>query len=235
MKTVSVYEIVTNPMSFVRFLNWLPTPCEGEGWYVVLVARRKYSDLVDSNRQVVLNRFIAKDKKGLFRKVKQLEVPLNTYVNKKGVGLPEESLALYIMPTPRSFKRATLAALQQIAKNIENDVYVSPHTLSLNELQKAGRKKGLVIFDMDCEGDVKQKIRERVREILNEESYDILNTRGGFHVIVNPQKVEESRSKNWYKELSEYSDVKGDILIPMPGCRQGDFTPFFENKLEPEQ
>jgi hypothetical protein len=73
---------------------------------------------------------------------------------------------------------------------------------------------------------LKPWVYERVGHTAN---IKIVETRGGYHVLVDPSTVEESFKKNWYQELAKqpHTDQTGDQLIPIPGCVQGDFMPRF--------
>lgn len=60
-----------------------------------------------------------------------------------------------------------------------------------------------------------------------------MRTREELKQLLNPngerEKVVDSYRKVWYKEISKYPtiDQKGDLMSPVPGCTQGDFTPKF--------
>ena len=56
-----------------------------------------------------------------------------------------------------------------------------------------------------------------------------MKTKNGFHFLVEKNKLSDKIKKNWYKNIVnlEGCDQKGDNLIPIPGCVQGNFTPFF--------
>jgi hypothetical protein len=62
----------------------------------------------------------------------------------------------------------------------------------------------------------------------NQECFKILKTRGGFHLIIELNKIKTK--PNWYVKLSnlKHCDVKGtNNLTPVPGCIQGGFIPYF--------
>jgi hypothetical protein len=56
-----------------------------------------------------------------------------------------------------------------------------------------------------------------------------LRTRGGLHVLVNPENVPEKLKKSFYKNMTSIlgCDQSGDNMIPIPGCYQGMFIPEF--------
>lgn len=77
-----------------------------------------------------------------------------------------------------------------------------------------------------------KEVYEKTIEIVGTDAVEIVQTRGGCHVLIRPELV-VSETKNWHpiivKKLN--SDQVGDLMIPVVGCCQSNFTPkFFENK-----
>ena len=90
-----------------------------------------------------------------------------------------------------------------------------------------------VYFDFDFDNvdvyDIKDKII--TDNIINIDCCNFLQTRGGFHLLIKLNKIDKQYLKSWYKSIMslEYLDVRGDNLIPIPGCTQGEFMPYFIN------
>jgi hypothetical protein len=62
---------------------------------------------------------------------------------------------------------------------------------------------------------------------VNPDCCTFLITRGGMHLFVELDKISPKYNKTWYNSLSELPhDIKGDNLIPVPGCTQGEFIPY---------
>ncbi len=55
----------------------------------------------------------------------------------------------------------------------------------------------------------------------------ILETRGGYHVLIKLSLIPDDIKKTWYNKLASLADVVGDTLIPIPGTFQGGFMPRF--------
>lgn len=231
------YEIIKDEKLLKDFIDWLPELQPHEVYSVNLFARNKYcKDIVHINSdKAQLKRFVS-NKEWLFRKIKQLEIEIGSYWQQQ-IPIPQEALALYISVNPRSQEKAAKNLLIKLAKLITepyNSYNVSAEALS--ELQKAWSRK--IYFDIDV--DYSDKEMEFIdnsgfdlvpdyKEYINEDCVKILQTRGGVHLLVELSKIDSKYKNTWYKNLSSLpgADVKGDSLIPVPGCTQGGFIPHF--------
>lgn len=70
------------------------------------------------------------------------------------------------------------------------------------------------------------EVYEKTVEIVGANAVEIVQTRGGCHVLIRPELV-VSKTKNWHpiivKKLN--SDQVGDLMVPVVGCCHGGFTP----------
>lgn len=227
------YKIITDEKLLKEFIDWLPELKEDEVYSVNLFARSKYcKDIVHINSdKAQLKRFVAK-KEWLFRKIKQLEIEVGGYHQNQTV-IPQEALAVYISVNPRSQVKAAKQLLIKLA-----DLVTKPYNQynvvaeALSETQKASSRK--VYFDLDFDMDKPDEgmtswVQRIVGKTINPDCVTTLITRGGCHLLIELDKVETKYKKTWYNVLTstEGVDVKGDSLIPIPGCYQGGFTPYF--------
>lgn len=223
------YKIITDEAALRSFIDWLPALEEGEAYYVSLLARSKYSDMIKSDK-AQLKRFTSR-KEDLFNKIRQLECPIGAYTQ-KDQPIPQEALAIYIMPNPRSLYDAMFNSLTAIAKLIQQQRKgANPHQEVMSEIQKSKGRSCYIDFDFDFKGEnfgeeLKRNIYERVGQTA---TIKFLETRGGYHALIDPTTVEEAFRKRWYQSIMElpHVDQSGDQLIPIPGCTQGGFTPVF--------
>ena len=70
---------------------------------------------------------------------------------------------------------------------------------------------------------------DAVKLDINLNSLNLLKTRGGIHLLVTLDKIEKEYTKVWYNSLVKTfkPDQVGDNMIPIPGCAQGNFVPYF--------
>jgi hypothetical protein len=221
------YKIIRDEDKLKSFIDWLPELENDETYYCCLFARSKYCDdgSIKGDKQQ-LKRFTSK-KEHLIDKIKQLEVKQGCYKN-NGVVVPEKTLALYINPNPRSFEKAAKKSLKELVDKVTEPYNgYNPHQLVLSNIQKASSRKRFMDFDFDYV--TYNYLIDELKNIINDDSYNILETRGGYHVLVEMSKIHGEFKKNWYNNITKIKgcDVSGDNLIPAVGCTQGDFVPHF--------
>lgn len=228
------YKIITDENALIDFIHdFLPNLQANEAFYVCLFARNKYcKHIVHINSDKgQLKRFTA-TKQTLLQKIKQLEIPLGRYLL-KDVEIPQEALALYITPNPRSLERATRTSLIKFA-NLLAQPYAghNPHQEVLSEIQKSVSRKVYIDFDFDniSLDEFSHRLGVQLANLINFDAINILQTRGGFHILVETSKIDPRYSKSWYNNirlLGSDPSTAGDSMIPVPGTYQGGFTPKF--------
>lgn len=220
------YEVILDEKELDQFLAILPEPQEGEVFYLSLFGRHKYCPTYPNMRdESQLHRFIAK-REHIKEKIRRLECPVGSYKH-NGIAVPQEAMALYIALNPRSLAKANKELLCELARRIsDGDSLFNPISMATTVVHRATGRKCFADFDFD---DVNPyDCQEQVKDILSKGSYMTLKTRGGCHIIVDLRA--EQQYKDWYKRVAALPkcDVKGtQNLTPVPGCCQGNFSPFF--------
>lgn len=228
---MSSYKVIADESALREFLNWLPNIDSNEVYYAALTARSKYvKDLglgtIISDRHQCSRIVTTKDR--LYERIWRTEAPLNSY-SVKGVTVPQEALAMYINPNPRSLKNGRALLLKRAMDSLfhEQDNYDVSHD-SISCIHKSISKKNFVDFDFD-DVDLGETVL-RIAEVINVDCVKIIETRGGFHALVKVNDVDEKYKKSWYREMSELPgvDFVGDMMLPVPGTYQGMFVPKFK-------
>ncbi len=226
------YKIIHDEEAFRAFIEWLPDLEPGEVFYGCLFARKKYDTTgVIRNDKEQLKRFTS-TKDRIYQKVRQLECEVGAY-QVGGEPIPQDSLALYIMPNPRSLIKATQKTLVELSNILissggENK---NPYKIALSQIQKNASRKVFIDFDFDD----KIFCAEHFTSVVNPECLSVLRTRGGFHILVETGRVHPWYKKIWYNKVSAGSDTRGDALMPVPGCIQGGHVPSLKPVEDPRR
>lgn len=233
------YQIILDENILLDFIKWLPELQDNECYYCCLFARSKYAKNEDGNNKfphiktdkAQLKRFTISKKEDLFLKLKQCEVEIGAYQTKDGDDIPQESLAVYIHPNPRNQKKAIFSLMRKLLDIQEtNGNNFNLHQEAMSAIQKSWSKKYYLTFDIDTKS---QEDLQRVLNCVNREAITLLETRGGYHLLVDSSKVSEQHKKTFYQDINYFAFVDTqagtDLMIPIPGCTQGEFIPHFIN------
>jgi len=233
------YKIIQDIDRVKEFIDFLPDLKDGEKYYCTLFARKKYDTFnilkADKNQ---LKRFVS-DKEHLLHKIKQLEVEYGAYTF-DGKPIPQETLALYITPNPRSTHKAALATMSDMLNKIKKGELINnPHSISLNNLQTESSRRYFFDIDVDVNPgfilDI-DTLCSWLDTIISK--YTIVKTRGGYHILVHLDELNPQQRKTWYNQIANYKSdtfnvmMNSDNLLPVPGCTQGGYTPTLIKNLK---
>lgn len=227
------YQIIKDEQAFRDYIDWLPELTDGEQFYICLFARSKYDKTgVLKSDKSQLSRTVA-SKEWIYDKVKKMEVELGAY--KTGnIIVPENTLALYIHTNPRSLRKASLKTAKMILEDIEHDQIRNPKSTALNALQISKSRTVWFDFDIDIEKTQENYDKIMTTAVIALGTYDfkLVETNGGYHLLINMEKIHESKTKTWHNTIMAADfkiDQKGDLMMPVVGCCQGGFVPKFLN------
>lgn len=229
------YKIIADLTLLTEFVNMLEDCKPNEQYYVTLFARAKYlrnteyEGLIKSDKSALKS--FTSIKESLIDKIKQLECEIGTYKDWKTKNpIPQESLALYITFNPRDLRKAGHELAQSLNKDILNGKNVNPHKEALKFIQCSSSKRKWYDFDLDIK-DI--ELAMKVCSFLNPEATEILQTRGGYHILINLSKIKDEYKKTWFKSIKDLGIIDQkfekdkDIMTPVPGTYQGGFIPHF--------
>ena len=219
------YNIILDKVALQEFVEWLPALGVNEKYYVTLFSRKKYAgDGMQASDKAQLKRFIS-TKERLIDKIRQLEVEVGAYKLKKGP-VPQEALAIYINPNPRDLEKATYQGIMHFAKLLqEKSTHINPHSEIMSCIQKSRGQKYYLDFDIDEQDFNFSHLKGKI----NLECLEVIQTRGGYHLLVNLKKLDPKYAKTFFPDIKKLGvDQTGDQLLPIPGCTQGGFVPKFK-------
>ena len=133
------------------------------------------------------------------------------------------------MPNPRNHIKAAQETLIDLARKITApyDGY-NASSIALNNLQKCGSRN--IYYDIDFDEVSVEETLPQIKENININACLFLKTYGGFHLLIELEKVEEKYRKTCQPKLTKLkgADVRGtSCMIPVPGCTQGGYVPHF--------
>jgi len=226
------HQIIFDEPALVRYLQSLPGT-ETDRYYFVLLARPKYDTTkkVKHTGQSIKRGFATKDM--LLQKLRQLEMRKDSVLT-KGEQIPSECLALYLMPSPRDILKASVSLMEEMAKTMGHRIMdpsfalPDPVKLARDALHTSRtRTSAVTTFDFDLDKGMalagwKDKLLGTAPEATT-----VIETRGGYHIQVQPALVAEENKKTWHRAFQALSpgSTAGDLLSPVPGCCQGGFIP----------
>lgn len=217
------YQIIKNEQALREFIQWLPELQPSECYYITLLARKKYSNLITTDKAQLKR--ITSTKEYMFDKIKQMECEVGSY-KFEDKPVPQESLSLYISTNPRSNIKGAKNLVKELLDLILNDYNgYNIQAKSLSAIQKACSRT--IYMDFDFDKVTIQDMKPIILSYINEDCLTFVETHGGFHLLVKVDQIESQYKKNYYNNLSNIlgCDVKGDSLLPVPGCVQGSFIP----------
>lgn len=137
--------------------------------------------------------------------------------------MPQESLVIYIHPNPRSQKKAARHLIRKLTDIICDDSKgFNVYQEALSALQKSKSKGYFIDFDLDLDKST-FNAEKMVYENINKDAVTLIETRGGYHCLIEVARIDSNYKKIFYQNLKQYSDVEGDCFIPIPGTIQGGF------------
>ncbi len=226
-----IYNIIKDEQALKDFVDWLPELQPDEKYYICLFARNKYcKELTHIKTDKAQLKRIVTNKERMINKIRQLEVAYGQYTQKEMV-VPQQALALYITVNPRNMLKATVNTMVKLAQSIrDQNTEMNPHQAALSEIQKAKSRNCYVDFDVDDKTKTSHEIKSIITESCEYATlYKILETRGGYHILIDPNTIGATKKNSWYMNLNQElkPDQIGDLMIPVPGCTQGGFVPKF--------
>jgi hypothetical protein len=238
------YQFIKDEALLKEFYDNVVIPLKkDEVYFLMLSARKKYcdesielrkgSDMLkritlrknnfDSFRNCILELF-ASVLVGCYRDKNDQPIPLNAFV-------------VYMTTNPRNTRRACLGVVKKITEGLLNiETSLNLENIVMSEIHKTCIGKTYIDFDCDIgKKDDGEQVRLFIEKSLGESEFHSIKTRGGYHILLNVEKIDKKIKNNFYQTIKEYSftlndseiEFKGkDNMIPIPGVTQGGFCPY---------
>ena len=236
----SYYSIVKDEVELQKFIDFLPDLEPEQKFYYCLFARKKYGATEGLKSDKCQLKRGTTTKERMLRDFQKMEVRVGLY-EIDGIPIQQDSLVLYISPNPTDMQKSALKTAKQIVSDVaEGKRLKSPQATALSEIQVNVVSKYFNI-DIDfIEGSKPSRVHVRnlITEAadINEDAITFVDTRGGFHILVELDKIQEKYRKSWYMSFSKMESGwftvdmnNGKGLLPTPGCVQSNFIPKLTN------
>ena len=237
------YEFLRDEEELKKFHDTiLPQLGPDEVFYLMLGARNKYlteeeKGVYNMNGSDMIRRVTVRSNEfsELRDKVLDFCVPVGRYKDKNGLSLPEHSFTLYITPNPRNVRRASVGVVQKITDGLLNpNTPLKLEHMVMSEIHKNSTNKVYMDFDVDPKGnDDLAQVLKVVYAKLGDSYYHTIKTRSGAHVLLKKEGMDPFLKHCFYKKIQELSasmegeiEIKGDTMLPVPGCSQGGMFPY---------
>lgn len=260
------YNFIADQDTLVRFLNILPPLEKDDVWMLILCARDKYLtdeekkkyDLKDAS---VVERKIVResDIQRMMRVIKRFNTQIGSFTDARNNSLPLECFVLYMTINPRSVMRAVKHLIEryldyffELSEAIQNDEILRKIKLLDSHVMtcvQTSNSKNKYFIDLDFDVVDKRTGNKYVGEFVNtilegQSDYYAVETRGGYHILINKKSMSDTARKTFYIKAKEYEAagkkelgdrfevvINKQGLIPLPGTLQGGFTVRFDPGL----
>jgi hypothetical protein len=214
----------------------------GKMYLTYMAARKKYCTEISNkengcfNRKIINKKDDEKDNE-LYNTVIRYEIKKDSYCSRdKKFIFPEQSIALYTSINSRNYIKATQELTKEIIEKIfENNMNMCSKIdcIYKSNLQKYCDKEYITIdVDLPIINEDFVKDREQFMKIYLKLSiilsiYCIIETRGGYHIIIKKTELTGQTGKYIYNDLKKEFPVidklDNDMFSPIPGTYQGGF------------
>ncbi len=230
------YKIIGDEDKLKEFIDWLPELKDDETFFGQLMFRRKYHFEKTKQDDHTVARFTCNKRNAIY-KIKELQIENGLYSGKIVKGIPMESMALYISPNPRN-KILALSELCEYVSKFTTKMALGNNNEKIGDIEKKlmsciqTSEPRQVFIDIDFDNVELDDVIGDILKLVNIEALTAIKTRGGFHLLISPQKIRVEYVKTFYANLHKIKglDVRNKLAeIPMVGCYQGGFIPHFIN------
>lgn len=248
------YKLIHNQEELQKFVDFLPELNPNEGYFLILIARKKWfpeSGIASAHK---LRRETVGRKDKIIPTIKQWEIEEGGY-DSNGTPIDIKNLGVYIGFNPKNQHKACFELINQCLEAIKsNKENINVKSMANDVIQGSNGTKNFMDIDVDIkEGEDYLVIKNYIESIVNSKYLKFIKTNGGFHCLVSliskrkhpfgdfddityetTKESDFSEYKDWYMKLKNHPfkselNIMSNDLIPVVGCNQGQFIPHFLN------
>jgi hypothetical protein len=248
------YTLIHNESELNNFINFLPDLNPNEGYFLILIARKKWFPESGIPSAHKLKRETVGDKSKIIQTIKQWEIAEGGYTS-NGIPIDIRNLGVYMGFNPKNQYKACFELINECLEAIKsNNENINVKSMANDVIQGSHGTKNFMDIDVDIkEGEDYLEIKKYIESVINPEYLKFIKTNGGFHCLVQLKKEvcsfmggseyensvidctkqsDFSVNKNWYMQLKDHPfkselNIMSNDLIPLAGCNQGLFVPYF--------
>ena len=226
------YKLIHDEIQLQKFIDFLPELSDNEGYFLILIARKKWYPESGISSAHKLRRETVSSKDKIIRVIKSWEIEEGLY-RSNDIPIDNRNLGVYIGFNTKNQYKAAFDLIQQCLISIRNNRNnINVKSMANDVIQGSRGTKHFIDIDVDIkDGEDYIQIMEFIKSVLREDSLTFVKTRGGFHCLVQLNKITEDNPR-WYNKLTAHGfaselNIMNDDLIPLVGCNQGNFIPYF--------
>ncbi len=248
------YKLIHNESELQKFIDFLPELNPNEGYFLILIARKKWFPESGIPSAHKLKRETLNDKSKIIQTIKQWEIEEGNYTS-NGIPIDSRNLGVYMGFNPKNQHAACFELINKCLASIKsNQTNINVKSMANDVIQGANGTKNFMDIDVDIkEGEDYLEIKKYIESVVNPKYLKFIKTNGGFHCLVRlKERVDKeyggvkaynveieytkepdfSVNKNWYQQLQNHPfkselNIMSHDLIPLVGCNQGKFVPHF--------
>ncbi len=224
------YKLIHDQEQLQKFIDFLPDLNPNEGYFIILLARKKwYPESSIASAHKLKREVVGKAK--IIQTIKQWEVEEGAYTS-NGIPIPIMNLGVYIGFNPKNQYNACFELVNQcmaaIRSNKEN---INVKSMANDVIQGSNGTKNFIDIDVDIkEGEDALEIERFIKSVIDESNLTLIKTNGGFHCLVKLDGLKHNMT--WYQQIKAHTfksdlNIMSNDLIPVVGCNQGKYIPHF--------
>lgn len=225
------YQLIHHPEPLQKFIDFLPELKTNEGYLLILLARKKWHPESGIPSVHKMKRETVNDKSKIISVIRQWETAQGTY-NSGDKPIDQKNLGVYISFNPKDQYRACFELITKCLDHIRsNRQNINVKSVANDAIQISNGTKNFIDIDVDIKEDENYlEIIKFIKTVIPAENLTFIKTHGGFHCLVRLNNL----SDTWYNQIKSHTfkseiNIMSNDLVPLVGCSQGDFVPYFMN------